>query len=279
MDGECMMTNIFIFHLINLLQLHLHFRLKAAFIICPLAQPNHRPTAVSVCSMCNKPEVQLGKIGHPPVYANNMVVHYSGQLSDASENINTLNFTSTPKEITDGVKYTPNFTTHLQDIVSGVKNTLNVTTTPRVITSEVKNILNVTTNPKDVTSEVKSALNVTTNPTESKPGHRWLLTRCYPAIYNYNNVMELILQIEFSRLFGVQHFVFYLSSASPKVRTVLQHYEQQGVAEVFNWTFPKERVFYDLNDQINAIQDCLYRNLRTSRFVLFGDLDEMFTPR
>ena len=55
--------------------------------------------------------------------------------------------------------------------------------------------------------------------------------------------------------------------------------EREGLAEVYPWNlhlYGKD-LFYVA--QFSAIQDCLYRHLWSSRFLLFGDVDELFVPR
>ena len=56
--------------------------------------------------------------------------------------------------------------------------------------------------------------------------------------------------------------------------------EEEGVAEVLPWNlqaWSEGELFY--SGQFPAIQDCLYRQLRASRFLLMGDVDELFVPR
>ncbi|KAK7476713.1 hypothetical protein BaRGS_00032050, partial [Batillaria attramentaria] len=111
---------------------------------------------------------------------------------------------------------------------------------------------------------------------EYKP--KWNIIKCLPAFHSYKDMMNVIQQVEISRMFGVEHFIFYMTSASVPVRTVLSYYVRRGVAEVYNWTLPLGAKNYRYYDQITCVQDCLFRNLRKSRYILFGDVDEIFTP-
>ncbi|KAK7448175.1 hypothetical protein BaRGS_00040118, partial [Batillaria attramentaria] len=108
---------------------------------------------------------------------------------------------------------------------------------------------------------------------------KWNIIKCLPAFHSYIDMMNVIQQVEISRLFGVEHFIFYMMSASEPVRSVLSYYVRRGVAEVYNWTLPLDAKNYRYYDQITCVQDCLFRNLRKSRYILFGDVDEIFTPR
>ncbi|KAK7448179.1 hypothetical protein BaRGS_00040122, partial [Batillaria attramentaria] len=107
---------------------------------------------------------------------------------------------------------------------------------------------------------------------------KWNIIKCLPAFHSYTDMMNVIQQVEISRMFGVEHFIFYMMSASEPVRIVLSHYVRRGVAEVYNWTLPLNARNYRYYDQITCVQDCLFRNLRKSRYILFGDADEIFTP-
>ena len=60
---------------------------------------------------------------------------------------------------------------------------------------------------------------------------------------------------------------------------ILQVLESEGLAEVYPWNLH----LYDMDlfyvAQFSAIQDCLYRHLWSSEYLLFGDVDELFVPR
>lgn len=92
--------------------------------------------------------------------------------------------------------------------------------------------------------------------------------------------------IETNRLFGASHFTFYNFSSGPQVDKVLRSYAQESVVEVLGWQVP---VQVDLGDpleeveihyfaQLAAMNDCLYRNMLTSRWLVFTDLDEVVAP-
>ncbi|XP_070206556.1 glycosyltransferase family 92 protein F13G3.3-like [Littorina saxatilis] len=91
--------------------------------------------------------------------------------------------------------------------------------------------------------------------------------------------MQLIQQVETSRMFGVEHFVFYVHSVSHSVLAALEYYKQVGVAEVQDWQYPPQMGDGVYFHQKTAVHDCLYRHTRTSRYLLFGDADEIFVPR
>ncbi|KAL8595608.1 hypothetical protein ACOMHN_025644 [Nucella lapillus] len=122
------------------------------------------------------------------------------------------------------------------------------------------------------------------HPTRSPPPwqYRYTLTRCFPAVqWSYNSHQALAEVVAASLAVGVQRFVFYVRHAGPLVLRMLQVLETEGLAEVYPWNLQMrgdlKGVYYSA--QSSSIQDCLYRHLRSSRYVLFGDLDEVFVPR
>ncbi|PVD30713.1 hypothetical protein C0Q70_09988 [Pomacea canaliculata] len=109
---------------------------------------------------------------------------------------------------------------------------------------------------------------------------RWNITRCVPALQaEFNDHKHLLEMVAVSTALGVDHFVFYVESIGPDVRKALHVLERLKLAEILPWNLhlEEEDLFY--KGQFPAIQDCLYRHLHTSRYLLFGDVDEVFVPR
>ena len=63
------------------------------------------------------------------------------------------------------------------------------------------------------------------------------------------------------------------------VLSVLQVLENEGLAEVHPWNLHLYGMDLFYVAQFSAIQDCLYRHLWSSKYLLFGDVDELFVPR
>ena len=55
--------------------------------------------------------------------------------------------------------------------------------------------------------------------------------------------------------------------------------EEEGDTEVHPWNIYLEEADFYYAGQFSSINDCMYRHLRTSRYLLFGDVDELFVPR
>ncbi|KAL8621309.1 hypothetical protein ACOMHN_008133 [Nucella lapillus] len=117
-------------------------------------------------------------------------------------------------------------------------------------------------------------------PRQREDGYLWNLTRCFPAFQmGYDDIVMLAEMVAISRLLGVQHFVFYVQDAGPNIVRMLQVLEAQGDAEVHPWNMNLEEADLYYAGQFASINDCLYRHLRTSRFLLFADVDEVFVQR
>ena len=113
-----------------------------------------------------------------------------------------------------------------------------------------------------------------------RPKHQ--LTVCVkPLHYSFNRVGQLIEFIEIHRLLGVSHFTFYNHTVGDQVDCVLRRYADQGLVDVLPWRqldvasqkeIRTEGIFASLND-------CLYRHMFDSQYLLMIDLDELIVPR
>ncbi|KAK7492134.1 hypothetical protein BaRGS_00016608, partial [Batillaria attramentaria] len=105
--------------------------------------------------------------------------------------------------------------------------------------------------------------------------YEWNITRCFPALHSkYDNHIQIAEMVAASVVMGVDHFVFYVQNVGPSVLKGV------GLAEVYPWNLnPSHKFSMHYMGQYSAIQDCVYRHLRSSRYVLLGDVDELFVPR
>lgn len=118
------------------------------------------------------------------------------------------------------------------------------------------------------------------------------ITICISAMFNgYNNVLQFIQAMEMYRLLGAQKVVVYKSSCSPDMEEVLRHYQDNmGFVEVLpwpisayinvssGWMVSESPGDLHYNGQIQALHDCLYRNMYSSKYVLLHDADEIILP-
>ncbi|XP_067679723.1 glycosyltransferase family 92 protein C33H5.2-like [Haliotis asinina] len=113
------------------------------------------------------------------------------------------------------------------------------------------------------------------------------LTRCIKAFeHNYNSVSQLVWNIELSRMFGVDKFVFYLDSQTQNVVTMLQKYEAEGIVEIRNFSInhPGSPIGSHIKSashwtELGTYHECLLSQMKSAKYVLFYDVDEIIVPR
>ena len=119
----------------------------------------------------------------------------------------------------------------------------------------------------------------------SEPIHLYVLqhqpsrrrfTMCVPPLFGHVNIHKLIEFIEASHLVGAEHIYFYNFKIEEDVMNLLKYYVSLGLVTVVNWQIPDmiDRVIW-YHGQIIGIQDCLYRNMAWSDYVMFNDIDEV----
>lgn len=103
---------------------------------------------------------------------------------------------------------------------------------------------------------------------------------CVPPIFgNFNDVQDLVEFIEVYRVLGVQKFQIYVSSVGPQLDRCLQEYVRRDIVDVQSWVLPASVsgiIYY--SGQILAINECLYRLMYRTRYVVIQDLDEFVVP-
>ncbi|XP_073418898.1 uncharacterized protein [Dendrobates tinctorius] len=117
-------------------------------------------------------------------------------------------------------------------------------------------------------------------------------TVCISALFGqYNNVLQMIQGIEMYRLLGASRVTIYNNSCSPAVDKILRYYNQQGIVEVVQWPIDQHLLTSSawlyakgLRSQIGyygqtaTLNDCIYRNMYRSKYVLLNDMDEIILP-
>ncbi|XP_030064002.1 uncharacterized protein LOC115473303 [Microcaecilia unicolor] len=116
-------------------------------------------------------------------------------------------------------------------------------------------------------------------------------TVCISTMFgNYNNALQFIHSMEMYKLLGAQKVIIYKTNCSQLMEKLLQYYITEGTVEVISWpikdylnTSSKWHYSMDAKDigyygQITALNDCIYRNMYTSKYVLLNDLDEIILP-
>ena len=88
-------------------------------------------------------------------------------------------------------------------------------------------------------------------------------------------------------MFGAGRIVVYHMSPTAEVRLVLETYRRAGIVQVVPWNTMTLNSNYVEDDdsevhyfgQLAALNDCAYRSMSSSKFVLFTDMDEVVVPR
>lgn len=91
-------------------------------------------------------------------------------------------------------------------------------------------------------------------------------------------VSDIVNFIELSRLFGAQKFIFYLPpDMKPSLLYCLQSYKERGIVDIYPFTVPdlKDVTYYG---QTISMNDCLYRNMYQTKYLVMQDIDEVFVP-
>ncbi|KAL7380297.1 hypothetical protein ABVT39_015279 [Epinephelus coioides] len=116
-------------------------------------------------------------------------------------------------------------------------------------------------------------------------------TVCISNLFgNYNNVLQFAQTLEMYRLLGVDRVVIYNTSCSPDLERLLQGYSQEGFVEMVPWPIDKHLnpshgwLFSQSGGdvhyfgQLTTLNECIYRSMARSRYVLLNDIDEIIMP-
>lgn len=131
------------------------------------------------------------------------------------------------------------------------------------------------------------------DPEQVPASSKVLHTVCLSVLHsNYSDYRRLIETVELSLMLGANRFIVYDLSSSPDVRLVLESYRRDGIIDIVPWNslpvgsgpeWPPNTVVSTPEvhyfGQVAALNDCLYRSLFRSTFILFTDVDEIVVPR
>ncbi|KAK7135640.1 hypothetical protein R3I94_014334 [Phoxinus phoxinus] len=116
-------------------------------------------------------------------------------------------------------------------------------------------------------------------------------TICISNLFgDYNNVLQFAQTMEMYKLLGVQHVVIYKTKCGPDLEKLLKHYETEGILEIVSWPIDKflnpssgwniKKHKGDIHyyGQLVTLNECIYRHMYQSRYVLLNDIDEIIMP-
>ncbi|XP_028646890.1 LOW QUALITY PROTEIN: uncharacterized protein LOC114642072 [Erpetoichthys calabaricus] len=117
------------------------------------------------------------------------------------------------------------------------------------------------------------------------------LTVCISNLFgDYNNVLQFIQTMEVYKILGIGRVVIYNTSSSHMLEKVLHYYVNEDMLEVIpwpisnflnpsrGWRFEEHGGDIHYFGQLTTLNDCIYRNMYKSRFLLLNDIDEIIAP-
>ena len=105
------------------------------------------------------------------------------------------------------------------------------------------------------------------------------MTLCLGPLYNqYSDLNRLVEMVEVDQMLGVDLVVMYNISLSPELNHYVGKYEQDGIVQIFDFyhSLLNETWYYAQRVLIN---DCVYRHMFNSEYVMVKDVDEVIVPR
>uniref|UniRef100_A0A673H8I1 Glycosyltransferase family 92 protein n=1 Tax=Sinocyclocheilus rhinocerous TaxID=307959 RepID=A0A673H8I1_9TELE len=116
-------------------------------------------------------------------------------------------------------------------------------------------------------------------------------TVCISNLFgNYNNVLQFAQTMEMYTLLGVQHVVIYKTGCGPDLKKLLKHYETEGILEIVpwpidqflnpasGWNIKHHKGDIQYYGQLVTLNECIYRHMYQSKYVLLNDIDEIIMP-
>ncbi|KAJ8386700.1 hypothetical protein AAFF_G00166490 [Aldrovandia affinis] len=115
---------------------------------------------------------------------------------------------------------------------------------------------------------------------------------CISTLFgNYSNILQFVQSMEMYRILGAEKVFVYKTDCSPLLQKFLDHYSSQGLLEVVAWDVGRHLRMSNsykpslgpgdlhYHGQIAALNDCIYRNMASSTYVVLLDMDEVIVPR
>ncbi|XP_071783978.2 uncharacterized protein LOC139933694 isoform X1 [Centroberyx gerrardi] len=126
---------------------------------------------------------------------------------------------------------------------------------------------------------------------ESAASFPYTFTVCVSNLFGgYNNVLQFVQTMEMYKLLGVQRVVIYNTSCGPELERVLLNYKDEGILEIVQWpidhflnpskgwNFPEHPGDLHYYGQLVTLNECIYRNMYRSKYLLLNDIDEIIMP-
>ncbi|ELT89068.1 hypothetical protein CAPTEDRAFT_115068, partial [Capitella teleta] len=85
--------------------------------------------------------------------------------------------------------------------------------------------------------------------------------------------------IEGNSLFGAEKFVVYNHSSNASLSPYVNYYENQKRLDFRAWSLPLGKQDIKNFAHMVLLSDCMYRNMYSSKYIAFLDLDELLVPK
>ncbi|XP_018613952.1 glycosyltransferase family 92 protein F13G3.3-like isoform X2 [Scleropages formosus] len=129
------------------------------------------------------------------------------------------------------------------------------------------------------------------NQNKMEQNFQYNFTTCISNLFGgYNNVLQFVQTIEVYKILGIQKVYIYNTSCGPDLEKVLHYYEEEGTLQIEpwpidkflnpsrGWNFNEHKGDLHYFGQLTTLNDCIYRNMYKSKYVLLNDIDEIIVP-
>ncbi|XP_070811998.1 uncharacterized protein [Pituophis catenifer annectens] len=103
---------------------------------------------------------------------------------------------------------------------------------------------------------------------------------------NYDNALQFVQSVEMYKILGAKKVYLYKMNCSSLMDRILHFYVQEGTVEVIPWPITSyvrlSSFWYSYQDwgygKTTVLNDCIYRNMYRSKYVVFHDINEIILP-
>ncbi|PZC78406.1 hypothetical protein B5X24_HaOG202229 [Helicoverpa armigera] len=121
------------------------------------------------------------------------------------------------------------------------------------------------------------------NPTTEKSNRTRMFTICVKDLnFDKDISQNLVEWIETNKILGVDLIDIYVDEVAEKTKKVLLHYQDKGLVRLFHVPIKHKSgrsLWQRRRDHILTYNDCLYRNIKESEYIVPLDIDEIILPK
>ncbi|XP_037971313.2 uncharacterized protein LOC105393021 [Plutella xylostella] len=122
-------------------------------------------------------------------------------------------------------------------------------------------------------------------PNENKGYERKFTVCVKDLLFEKDISRDLVEWIEANRVLGVEKIDVYVDKVSKATENILEHYRSTGFLRLYNVPINHSSqqnintLWQRRRDHLISLNDCLYRNLKESEFIIPLDIDEIILPK